>query len=107
MTGRPGLLERLLQLRSPLFAGIDQTLLIEWLETTELRYLEGNTVVLAADQANDQTLLVISGGLVVNLEQRSATPLATIGPGEVVGECRPSAWLQPPPGCARSRPVRC
>jgi diguanylate cyclase (GGDEF)-like protein len=86
MTGSPGLLERLLQLRSPLFAGIDPTLLIEWLETAELRCLEGNTSVLAADQANGQTFLVIAGQLMVTLERSSATPLATISPGEVVGE---------------------
>ena len=86
MTGSPELLERVLQLQSPLFAGIDPMLLIEWLEAAEMRYLAGNSSVLSADQANRETFLVISGQLLVTLQQGGATPLATISPGEVFGE---------------------
>jgi diguanylate cyclase (GGDEF)-like protein len=86
MTGSPEPLERVLQLQSPLFAGIDPMLLIEWLEAAEMRYLAGNSSVLSADQANRETFLVISGQLLVTLQQGGATPLATVSPGEVFGE---------------------
>lgn len=43
-------------------------------------------MVLASDQTNGQTFLVISGKLMVTLQQGSATPLATINPDEIVGE---------------------
>jgi diguanylate cyclase (GGDEF)-like protein len=86
MTGGPELLERVLQLQSPLFSGIDPTLLTEWLDASELRCLAGEATVLSADQANSQTFLVIAGRLLVTLQQGDAAPLATIGPGECVGE---------------------
>jgi len=86
MNDDPQLLERLLKLQAPLFAGIDPTLLNAWLSTAQLRHHTSGSAVLMADQANSQTFLVLSGQLVVSLQQGGHALLATIGPGECVGE---------------------
>jgi diguanylate cyclase (GGDEF)-like protein len=82
----PPLLEQLLQLQAPLFAGIDPTLLQAWLAAAELRSHAGGSTVLRADQLNSQTFLVLSGELVVSLQQGGTAALARIGPGDCVGE---------------------
>ncbi|MBV2352406.1 cyclic nucleotide-binding domain-containing protein [Synechococcus sp. HK05] len=98
----PPLLDQLLQLQAPLFAGIDPTLLQAWLAAAELRCHARGTTVLRADQLNSQTFLVLSGELVVSLQQGGTAALARIGPGDCVGEGQRSPRATPPLGCAAS-----
>lgn len=58
----------------------------ELLESCELRRLAPGDVLLALGQPNDTMYMILSGELSIHLEGPTSEAVATLGPGETVGE---------------------
>lgn len=72
--------------RLPLFRGVDLWRIRPLLERCRERELDTNEVLVEPRVANSQAFVVLDGELTVHVSERTASPVATLGRGETVGE---------------------
>jgi len=80
--------DKLLLSRLQLFRNVDldNQALLDLLSQCEYRQLEAGEVILATEEENHYLYITLTGRLVIQLSDHEDIPLATVEPGECVGE---------------------